>query len=541
MRSLLLAFGSRFLVLLLTALGALALAFGFVDLPEDRDAFALVLVPVVFFCGLGLHDIFQTRHAVLRNYPIVGHLRYLLENIRPELRQYFFEADTDSTPYSRESRGLVYQRAKRSLGVRPFGTQQDVYRSAHEWIHHSIAPKPVAHENFRISIGGPQCAQPYSASVLNISALSYGAISTNAILALNKGAKLGGFAHDTGEGSVSPYHRTHGGDLIWEIGSSYFGCRHLDGTFAPETFAALAVDPQIKMIELKLSQGAKPGHGGILPGAKVTREVAAIWGVEAGKDSVSPAGHSTFSTPVEMMRFIGELRRLSGGKPTGFKLCVGHPWEFFALIKAMRETDILPDFIVIDGSEGGTGAAPLEFLDHVGSPLRDALAFVHSALVGANLREHIRIGCSGKVASAFDMARLLALGADWCNAARGFMFALGCIQAQQCHSGRCPTGVATQDPLRTRGLVVGDKAQRVFGFHQETLKALAELISAAGLNHPSELQAVHLMLRTSDNRVTTFADQYPCMAPGELLSGGGVHAQDWDCASADTFERVRRA
>jgi glutamate synthase domain-containing protein 2 len=418
---------------------------------------------------------------------------------------------------------------------------QNVYADAYEWVHHSMAPKPLSTEPFRIMIGGPDCTAPYSASILNVSAMSYGALSANAIMALNKGARMGDFAHDTGEGSISPYHRKHGGDLIWELGSGYFGCRDREGQFSPETFAAVAADPQIKMVEIKLSQGAKPGHGGVLPGAKVTAEIAAIRGVEEGRDCVSPAAHSAFSTPVELLRFIAQLRSLSGGKPTGFKFCVGHPYEFFGLVKAMLETGITPDFIVIDGTEGGTGAAPLEFMDHVGTPLREGLSFVHSALVGANLRAHIKLGCSGKIATAFDMARLLALGADWCNAARSFMFALGCIQAQQCHSGGCPTGVATQDPLRQRALVVAEKARRVHNFHHETLKALAELVSAAGLERPADLAPDHFMLRASQDQVVTFARQYPCLAPGQLLTSAQDSklphhlAQAWAMARSDDF------
>ena len=411
----------------------------------------LPLVVALALVAVGIHDVNQTRHAILRNYPIIGHIRFFLEKIRPEMRQYFFESDQDGAPFPRERRAIVYQRAKNQLDKKPFGTQGEVYREGAEWMLHSLAPAPVAKTLFRVIIGGPDCTQPYSASVLNISAMSYGALSANAIRSLNKGAKKGNFAHDTGEGSVSPYHREAGGDLIWEIGSGYFGCRNLDGTFSPERFAETAKDPQIKMIEIKLSQGAKPGHGGVLPAAKVTEEIAAIRGVALGKDCVSPAGHSAFSSPKGLLQFVKQLRDLSGGKPTGFKLCIGHPAEFLGLVKAMLETKIMPDFIVVDGKEGGTGAAPAEFIDNLGMPMRDGLAIVHSTLTGAGLREHIKIGCAGKIITGFDMARAHALGADWCNAARGFMFAVGCIQAQSCHTGHCPTGVATQDPQRQKG------------------------------------------------------------------------------------------
>ena len=488
--------------------------------------------------ALGVHDLLQTRHAILRNYPIAAHLRFLLETIRPEMRQYFFEADTDGSPFPRDKRAIVYQRAKRELDKRPFGTQLDVYQAQFEWLHHSIAPKPVAREPFRVVIGAATCQQPYSASVLNISAMSYGSLSANAVRALNKGARLGGFYHDTGEGGLSPHHREHGGDLVWEVGSGYFGCRNDDGTFSPGRFAEVAGVPQVKMVELKISQGAKPGHGGVLPAAKVTREIARIRGVPVGKECISPSWHSAFRTPLELIALIAEMRCLSGGKPAGFKLCIGHPWEFLAIVKAMLATGETPDFIVVDGKEGGTGAAPLEFMDHVGMPLRDGLAFVHNALVGAGLRDRIKIGASGKITTAFDMARVMALGADWCNAARGFMFAVGCIQAQQCHTGQCPTGVTSQDPSRSRAVVVSDKSLRVASFHKETVHALAELIAAAGLEHAGELAPHHFVRRTGPNSVATFADLYTWLQPGELIEG--THqprfSQWWQMAQAETFE-----
>jgi glutamate synthase domain-containing protein 2 len=387
----------------------------------------------LFLVGLGFRDTRQSRHSILRNYPVIGHLRFLLEFVRPEIRQYFIESDREAAPFSRQQRSLVYQRSKGAQDKRPFGTQLDVGAPGYEWINHSMAPTAVASHDFRITIGdgGSSCTQPYSASVFNISAMSFGALSSNAILALNAGARRGGFAHDTGEGSISAHHRVHGGDLIWEIGSGYFGCRNDDGSFNAERFAENACDAQVKMIEVKLSQGAKPGHGGVLPGAKVTPEIAAARGVAPGVDCISPARHSAFATPVEMLQFIERLRMLSGGKPVGFKFCVGHPWEWFAIAKAMRDTQLLPDFIVVDGAEGGTGAAPLEFTDHVGAPLQEGLLLVHNTLVGLNLRERIKLGCAGKVISGFDIARMMAIGADWCNAARGFMFALGCLQAQR--------------------------------------------------------------------------------------------------------------
>jgi glutamate synthase domain-containing protein 2 len=490
--------------------------------------------------ALGVHDLLQTHHSILRNYPVIGHLRFVLEFVRPEIRQYFIESDNEAAPFSRSQRSLVYQRAKGESDKRPFGTQLDVQAPGFEWINHSVAPSQLATHDFRITIG-PETAQPYSASVFNISAMSFGALSANAILALNAGAKRGGFAHDTGEGSISAYHRVHGGDLVWEIGSGYFGCRHADGSFDPEKFARSARDPQVKLIELKLSQGAKPGHGGVLPGPKVTPEIAAARGVPMGVDCVSPAAHSAFATPLAMMQFIAQLRELSGGKPTGFKLCIGHPWEWFAMVKAMLASGITPDFIVVDGSEGGTGAAPVEFTDHVGSPLQEGLLLVHNTLRGAGLRGRIRLGCAGKVVSAFDIARMMALGADWCNSARGFMFALGCIQAQSCHTGRCPTGVTTQDPVRQRSLVVPDKAVRVYNFHQQTLHALQELLQAAGLQHPSDITAHHIVRRGSDHRVSSLAQLMPSQLPeGALLKADlsglpMIYSQHWPAAAADSF------
>jgi glutamate synthase domain-containing protein 2 len=491
---------------------------------------------------IGVRDLTQRRHAILRNYPILAHLRFVFEKIRPEMRQYFFEGEKDGTPFPRDKRAIVYQRAKKELDKRPFGTHYDVYGETYEWLSHSMSPKAPSAVPFRITIGGPACTQPYSASVFNISAMSFGSLSANAIRALNRGARSGGFAHDTGEGGISPYHEENGGDLIWELGSGYFGARTLDGAFSPERFAENARKPHVKMIEIKLSQGAKPGHGGVLPGGKVTAEIAKIRGVAQGRDCISPAAHSAFSTPVEMMRFIAELRQLSGGKPVGIKLCIGQPHEFLALVKAMLETGIRPDFVVVDGTEGGTGAAPLEFLDHIGMPLREGLSFVHSALIGAGLRSEIKIGCAGKIVSGFDMARAMALGADWCNAARGFMFAVGCIQAQTCHTDRCPTGVATQDPTRGRAIVVPDKAARVASFHKETVKALAEIVAAAGLDHPGQLTGHYITRRVSAEKVVCFADLYPVLQPGELVTGThDARLRDtrmmeaWAIARADSF------
>jgi glutamate synthase domain-containing protein 2 len=486
---------------------------------------------------LGVRDLVQTKHSILRNYPISAHLRFLLEEIRPELRQYFFEDDKDGRPFSRDQRSLVYQRAKMNVDKRPFGTQNDVYADGYEWLRHSMMARPVAYDHFRTRVGGAQCAKPYDISLLNISAMSFGALSANAIRALNAGAKKGGFAHDTGEGGLSPYHEENGGDIIWEIGSGYFGCRTPEGEFDPEKFSVIACKDQIKMIEVKLSQGAKPGHGGVLPAAKVTEEISRIRGVPRGRDCVSPAAHAAFSTPVGLLRFLARLRELSGGKPVGFKLCVGQPWEFFALCKAMQETGLLPDFIVVDGKEGGTGSAPLEFMDHLGMPMRDGLVFAHHALIGFGLRDRMRIGVSGKVATAFDMARALALGADWCNSARSFMFALGCIQSLSCHTDRCPTGVATQDPIRARALFVPDKAERVYSFHRATMMILAELTAAAGLTHPEELRPEHFCRRISPHEAASFAELYPAPPHGAFLHGdiSARFARAFALSRADTF------
>ncbi|WP_157889214.1 FMN-binding glutamate synthase family protein [Herminiimonas arsenitoxidans] len=499
--------------------------------------------------AVGISDVLQTKRSVLRNYPILAHFRYMFESVRPEIRQYFLEDDAEANPFSRNQRSLVYQRAKQAIDKRPFGTQMDVYQSDYEWINHSIVPAKVGSHDFRITVGADR-AQPYSASIFNISAMSFGALSANAIRALNQGAQKGGFMHDTGEGSISRYHRPDdaseaGGDLVWEIGSGYFGCRNNDGSFSPEKFAINANLPQVKMIEVKLSQGAKPGHGGVLPGAKVSIEIATARGVPQGVDCISPSSHSAFDTPIGLLHFIEQLRNLSGGKPTGFKLAVGHPWEFFGIVKAMLQTGITPDFIVIDGGEGGTGAAPVEFTDHVGVPLQEALLLAHNTLVGAKLRDKVKIGASGKIVTAFDIVRTLALGADWCNSARGFMFALGCIQSQSCHTDRCPTGIATQDALRQRALVVPDKAERVANFHRNTLKALAELIAAAGLQHPSELKPHHLVRRVSANQVKLASALLPYLEVGQLLTEANpgsdlpeVFGKYWPISQAESFHPI---
>ena len=505
-----------------------------------QDGMAWRVLAVLFgtLTAIGVGDLAQKHSTLRRNYPLMAHIRYFFEYVRPMLRQYIVESDNEEVPFSNVQRTIVHQRAKNALDVRPFGTELDVYAERYEWINHSIAPSRIESHDFRVMVGGPDCTQPYSASVFNISAMSFGAISPNAIRALNEGARRGGFYHDTGEGSLSPYHRENGGDIVWELGSGYFGACERAGVFSEARFAEKAHLAQVKMIELKLSQGAKPGHGGVLPAPKVTAEIAATRGVAIGEDCISPSRHSTFDTPEGLLHFIARLRELSGGKPTGFKMALGHPWEWFGIVKAMRTTGILPDFIVVDGGEGGTGAAPLEFSDHVGVPLREALMIVHNTLVGVDLRDKVRIGAAGKVVTAIDIARTLALGADWCNAARGFMFALGCIQSQTCHTDRCPTGVTTQDPRRWKHLDVPDKAARVRNFHENTLMALRDLVQASGLAHPAELGPEHLIRRVSSTEVRSLATLYKFVKPGELIDGVSEHAvfqRFWKDARPDTF------
>lgn len=487
---------------------------------------------------VGVYDMLQIKHAIRRLYPVLGHFRYLLESLRPEIQQYFVESNTDGTPISREFRSLVYQRAKGDRDTRPFGTIFDVNRSGYEWVNHSLQPVENYDHDPRIKFGGDDCIQPYMASPLNISAMSYGSLSKNAIRALNKGAKIGGFAHNTGEGSISPYHLEFGGDIIWQIGTGYFGCRDEHGRFSTELFAQNSSKEVVKMIEIKLSQGAKPGHGGILPAAKVTEEIAQIRHVPLGQDVISPAAHTAFDSPVGLLKFVQQLRELSEGKPIGFKLCIGRKDEFLGICKAMLQTGIKPDFITVDGGEGGTGAAPTEMTNSVGTPLRDALVFVNSALIGTGLRDDIRIIASGKMFSAFHMLRSLALGADTVNCARGFMLSLGCIQARSCNTDHCPTGIATQNPSRNKAIVVTDKAQRVANFHHESVKNLVELVSAAGLSSIEQLEAKHINRRVQGTDVQTYEQLYPIIEKGALLDGNSIPSawvNDWNLARFDVW------
>lgn len=484
-----------------------------------------------------IHDLVQRRHTILRNYPVVGHFRYMIEDFRHQFRQYLIESDTDGQPFSHAQRGVVYQRAKEESDVLPFGTLKNVYAEGYEWIEHSAHPCERLDEEPRVKIGNGQCEQPYLSSRFNISAMSFGSISSAAVLALNKGAKIGGFAHDTGEGGISRYHRKGGGDLVWEVGTGYFGCRREDGGFDPDRFAEQARSDQVKMTELKMSQGAKPGGGGVLPGGKVNEEIAEARGVPEGETVVSPAAHSTFSTPTGMMEFLQQMRELSGGKPVGFKLCVGKESQFMAMLKAMRETGIVPDFITVDGGEGGTGAAQMELSDSVGMPLTDGLIFVRNALAGAGLRDKVRIIASGKVIHGFDMAVRMAQGADICNSGRGMLFALGCIQARRCHTNRCPTGITTNDPWRVSGLHVEDKAQRVANYHAHTIQHFLTVLSACGLSDPSELCPELLNRRVTHYEVRNYAELFAHAPDGSLLEGSApdYYQRHWDRADARRF------
>ncbi|KXW56538.1 MAG: FMN-binding glutamate synthase family protein [Betaproteobacteria bacterium] len=477
--------------------------------PEDIGYFTLLyskLFAILFL--IGLYDLFQQQHSINRNYPLIGHLRYLLESIRPEIRQYFVESDEDKVPFSRAQRSLVYQRAKKESSQRPFGTLEHTEASGYQTLLHSLNPQPIVDlTHLRTVVGSEQCLQPYSISLFNISAMSFGALSANAIMALNRGAKLGQFIQDTGEGSVSPYHLQYQGDLIWQIASGYFGCRTQEGLFDLQRFSEVSNKPNIKMIEIKLSQGAKPGHGGVLPGAKVTAEIAMTRSIPVGETCTSPAKHSAFNNPIELLDFINLLRDKSGGKPVGIKLCIGQPKEWFALVKAMIITRQHPDFIVIDGAEGGTGAAPIEFVDHVGLPLEDGLHLVNQTLLACGLRGKIKIGASGKIISGFDLFKVLALGADWGNSARGFMFALGCIQSLSCHTDTCPTGIATQNKQRQKALNPEDKGVRVWNYHDATLKALAELAASVGLQHPSQANLELIMERQSKGQLMPLSNK----------------------------------
>ncbi|SJZ79797.1 FMN-binding glutamate synthase family protein [Sediminibacterium ginsengisoli] len=500
--------------------------------------FALIVVlPLVI---MGICDMIQVRHSIMRTYPIVGRMRYWMEELRPKLYQYFIESDIDGRPINRIDRSTIYQRAKLETDTMPFGTQLDVYAEGYEWMTHSIAPKDFHKLDLspRVLIGNKDCKQPYSCSIFNVSAMSFGSLSPQAIEALNGGAKIGGFAHNTGEGGISPYHLKQGGDIIWQIGTGYFGCRDKEGRFSAEGFRSNALKPEVKMIEIKISQGAKPGHGGILPGKKNTPEIAAIRHVEPYTTIYSPTYHSAFDNPRGLVSFIKQLRELSDGKPVGFKLCIGKKSEFIGICKAMIEMDVYPDFITIDGAEGGTGAAPQEFSNYVGAPMLDGLAFAHNMLNGFGIRKHIKLIASGKILSGFHLVRAFALGADVCNSARAMMMAIGCIQALLCNTNKCPTGVATQDPSLAVGLVVDDKKHRVANYHANTVKTFVELLGAAGIADHTELTRSHIYRRVFLNEVRTFEDIFPSVTPGCFLNGNipERYRHDYEQAVTDKWQ-----
>jgi glutamate synthase domain-containing protein 2 len=479
----------------------------------------------------------QRKHSILRNFPILGHVRFILEFFRPEIHQYFIADDQSEKPFDRDTRTVIYQRAKGALDTVPFGTDHDIRANGYEWVLHSLAPKHVSEVEPRITVGGPECKQPYYASRLNISAMSFGALSDRAVLALNNGARLGEFAHNTGEGGLSDHHLAGGGDIFWQIGTGYFGCRTKEGNFDEKLFTEKANLEQVKMIEIKLSQGAKPSHGGVLPGVKVSAEIARIRGVPMGKDVISPPAHTAFSTPEGLLKFVAKLRKLTHGKPVGFKLCIGRRHEFLAICKAMLSTKILPDFITVDGAEGGTGAAPLEYADRIGVPLEEGLIFVNNALVGIGVRDKIRVIASGKVATGFDMVHKLALGADMCNAARAMMMSIGCIQSRQCNNNTCPVGVATQNPKLAKGIVVKEKMHRAKSFHDATIKSFLEMVGAMGWTNPSELTPDQIVRRVSQDKVSNLSEIYEFLKSGDLLKKTlpKAYAEDWKKANAKRF------
>lgn len=511
----------------------LLILLAFFAMLKDIRWFIGFLIPILL---LWIYDLLQRKHTILRNFPVLGHVRYFFEFLRPEIQQYFIASDEDELPFNREIRSLVYERAKNVRDTIPFGTERDILAVGYTWALHSMAPKHSTEVEPRIMVGGPDCKKPYNASRLNISAMSFGSLSAKAIMALNRGAMIGGFAHNTGEGGLSEYH-LQGGDIIFQIGTAYFGCRDDQGNFDEQEFSKEANREQVKMIEIKLSQGAKPSHGGILPAAKLTQEIAKVRKVKMGQDVLSPIAHTAFDTPIGLLLFLKKLRDLTGGKPVGFKLCLGRRDEFLALCKAMLQTQILPDFITVDGAEGGTGAAPIEYTNFIGSPLEAGLVFVHNALVGINVRDKVRVICSGKVTNGFDLVTNIALGADMCNSARAMMMAAGCVQSKQCNANTCPTGIATQNKRLQYGLVVDEKKHRIANFHKNTMKSFLEMVGAMGLSNPSELKPCHIMRRIAVDRVKHFDDIYDYLSPGQLL-GSDVpehYKRFWELASAEKF------
>lgn len=496
------------------------------------------ILAVIFFLLLlvGIRDATQRRHSILRNFPVLGHARFFMEKIRPEIQQYFIERNYDGKPFNRDQRSLVYSRAKGFKGDKAFGTELNVNEPGYEYFVQSVAPKAAPESEHRVRLGGPDCKQPYDASLLNISSMSFGSLSKNAVLAMNKGAAMGGFAQETGEGGLTKYHLAHDADIIWEFGSGYFGTRDENGNFDPEAFRKKSNLPQVKAINIKLSQGAKPGLGGVLPGSKVTEEIAEARMVPVGQTCISPASHSAFTTPRGLIQFVAHLRELSNGKPIGFKLCVGSRVEFLAICKAMIEEKVTPDFIIVDGSEGGTGAAPLEYQDHVGTPLVEGLILVHNALVGAGLRDRIKIGAAGKITSGHDIVRHIIQGADFCMSARAMMMAVGCIQAQACHTNKCPVGVTTQNPKLYKALDIEDKGDRVERYHRLTAEEAGQIISTMGCEHPEELTRQMLRRKVTATQSISYETLYRWLTPGELFEGvEGGWGEDWDYADPDKF------
>ena len=493
----------------------------------------VLLIPLII---IGIYDFLQRKHTILRNFPVLGHIRYILEFIRPEIRQYFVASDDEERPFNREVRSIIYQRAKGVRDTIPFGTSQDILKDGYAWVLHSLLPQEAGKVQDRIHIGGPDCKKPYLASRLNVSAMSFGSLSGKAVMAINLGAKLGGFAHNTGEGGISPYH-LQGGDLIFQLGTAYFGCRNDAGDFDEVLFTTESTREEVKMIEIKLSQGAKPSHGGILPAAKLTQEIADIRKIKMGQDVLSPPAHTTFHTPIGLLEFVQKLRNLSGGKPVGFKLCVGRKEDFLGICKAMLETQILPDFITVDGAEGGTGAAPLEFANNIGEPLTAGLIFVHNSLVGIGLRDKIRIICSGKIATGFDMVFRIAMGADICQNARAMMMAIGCVQSKQCNANTCPTGITTQDHRLQRGLVVDEKKLRAAEYHKTTMHSFLEMVGAMGLSNPSQLKPEYIMQRVTHHTTKPLNEIYEYLYNGQLL-GSDIpvsYKKYWERADAKFF------
>ncbi|XQW84292.1 FMN-binding glutamate synthase family protein [Thalassotalea piscium] len=507
----------------------------------NGSVFAIFLLCLtLIYSVVGFYDVYFSRHSLNKLYPVVAYIRYFLESYRVEIQQYFIANDTEEKPFNREERSLVYQRAKNTRDTIAFGTQHDLYEDNYLSLWHSMAPSKILNSVKRITIGGEECKQPYQASYLNISAMSFGSLSANAIEALNLGAKKAGCYHNTGEGGASPYHLKHGGDIVWQIGTGLFGCRDADGNFDEAGFIKTATLPQVKMIEIKISQGAKPGHGGVLPKAKITEEIALIRHISQDKDCVSPAVNPECTTPMALLNFVQRLRVLSGNKPVGFKLCIGNPAEFLSLCKAMLASGILPDFITIDGAEGGTGAAPVEFSNRLGMTCLEAVYFASNALRGVGLRDKIKIIASGKTASSFDLLTKIAVGADLVNAARTMMMALGCIQTKHCNTNRCPTGIATQDPARSKAVDVLLKSDRVKNFHNNTLENFYELVASMGLDDPAKLTPNMIKRRSPNGLQTSIGSLVAPLACNALLNENIENLSRswqlwWHSSSAEQF------